>query len=194
MLHMYAGQHLRMLSVSMTTYSDAYDVILTFKLRSDGKFSVGETLHGYPFLGTGSPVPSVGGAYSSAGRGGAAPNHLHWHVIALEPHLKMGEGVQVANQLHVSDLALPEEEPADWFGTAFHRRTTVVPDPSHSELLTYALALSFHLQVGGKSPAWAASSLERVARAAAGTTIPSSGTGGSRRSTPARASGWAASS
>lgn len=36
-----------------------------------------------------------------------------------------------------SDLALPEEEPADWFGTAFHRRTTVVPDKSHKELLTY---------------------------------------------------------
>ena len=86
----------------MTTYSDAYDVILNFKLRSDGKFSVGETLHGYPFLGTGSPIPHVGGAYSSDGQGGAAPNHLHWHVIALEPHLKMdGPAGEVVNQLHV---------------------------------------------------------------------------------------------
>ena len=34
-----------MLSVAMTTYSDAYNVVLNYKLRSDGKFSVGETAH-----------------------------------------------------------------------------------------------------------------------------------------------------
>ena len=127
----------------MTTYSDAYDVILNLcappsdldthgrwfrvsphtllepahslepalparrsKLRSDGKFSVGETLHGYPFLGTGSPIPGVGGAYSSDGQGGAAPNHMHWHVIAIEPHLKMdARSPDVVNQLHVVTAA-----------------------------------------------------------------------------------------
>ena len=40
MMHMYTAQHLRALTIAMTTMSDAYNVVVNFKLRSDGKFSV----------------------------------------------------------------------------------------------------------------------------------------------------------
>lgn len=135
MWHMYTSQHLRALQVSQSTISDAYNVVVNFKLKSDGKFSVGEILHGKPGVGT-HAIPGVGGQYASGGKGGLATNHMHWHVIALEPHLRM-DTKGVVNRLHVSDMVAPADEPADWFGTAFHRRTTVVADASETELLKY---------------------------------------------------------
>eukprot|EP00662_Eupelagonemidae_sp_cell21_P030488 gene30488-45005_t len=32
----------------------------------------------------------------------------------------------IVNRVQVSDLVAPKDEPADWFGNAFHRRTTTI--------------------------------------------------------------------
>eukprot|EP00927_Polykrikos_kofoidii_P055943 TRINITY_DN50125_c0_g1_i1.p1 TRINITY_DN50125_c0_g1~~TRINITY_DN50125_c0_g1_i1.p1 ORF type:complete len:1234 (+),score=177.22 TRINITY_DN50125_c0_g1_i1:63-3764(+) len=135
MWHMYTAQHLRGLQISQSTISDAYNVIVNFKLNSDGKFSVGEILHGKPGVGT-HVLPGVSGQYTSRGRGGQATNHMHWHVIALEPHLKMDEP-RVVNKLQVSDLVSAAEEPSDWFGTAFHRKTSTIELANETDLMNF---------------------------------------------------------
>merc|ERR1712232_325255 len=124
MWHMYSAQHLRALTVTSSTVSDAYNVLMRYTFQSDGKVKVGCSAHGKPAIGQ-HGIPGVGGQHASDGKGGFAENHLHWFVIALEPQLKL-ESPDVLNKLLVSDLVPPSEEPADWFGNSFHRRTVMI--------------------------------------------------------------------
>jgi hypothetical protein len=108
---------------------------MRYTFQSDGKLKVGSSAHGKPAVGQ-HGIPGVGGQHSSDGKGGFAENHLHWFTLALEPQIKLNTP-GVVNKLQVSDLVPPNEEPADWFGTAFHRRATVVSKSNETEKMRY---------------------------------------------------------
>mmetsp|Transcript_71640 Transcript_71640/g.113507 ORF Transcript_71640/g.113507 Transcript_71640/m.113507 type:complete len:398 (-) Transcript_71640:111-1304(-) len=135
MWHMYSAQHLRGLMVTTSTVSDAYNVLMRYTFQSDGKLKVGSSAHGKPAVGQ-HGVPGVGGQHASDGKGGFSENHLHWFVIALEPQIELDKP-GVVNKLLVSDLVPPDEEPADWFGTAFHRRATQVFNSTETHKMRY---------------------------------------------------------
>lgn len=118
MWHLYTAQRLRSLAVFGATISDAYNVVNRFEFLSDGKMKVAERLHGKPAI-MGHGLGGPGGAMGSGGRGGFAPNHLHWHVVALEPFIRQNRP-NVINKVRVSDLA-PMDDVENWFGLSMNR-------------------------------------------------------------------------
>jgi len=135
MWHLITSQHLRALAISMSTISNAYNVVVRYTLLSDGKMKVGAHAHGKPGF-TMPGVPGVSGEYGSKSRGGFASNHIHWHVIAVEPALKMNE-VGVLNKLQVIDKVAPGEDDTDLFGTAFHRSRKTILNVNETDKLSY---------------------------------------------------------
>ncbi|KNC76602.1 hypothetical protein SARC_10908, partial [Sphaeroforma arctica JP610] len=132
--HLYSAQRLQSLSVFSATISESYNVVNTFKLFSDAKIKVIEKLHGKPSIQN-HGIPNVGGAYASGGRGGFAANHLHWHVVAMEPHIKKNiEGV--SNNFKVADMILGgmDEDSLNWYRTAQHKRVTPITNTSNTAL------------------------------------------------------------
>jgi len=132
MWHMYTAQDLRGLSVSMSTISEAYNMVVRYNFKSDGKMKVGQQAHGKPAIQM-HGIPGFGGAYASDGRGGFASNHLHWAVVNLEPHLLGAEHVE----LQAHDLVPPEDNPSDWYGLSWYFSHSPVTATDQAELLTY---------------------------------------------------------
>jgi hypothetical protein len=137
MWHLYTAQRPRKLTVSQATVSDAYNVVINFEMFSNGKMKVAERLHGKPAI-VNFGLPGIGGAYANAGKGGYASNHIHWHAISLEPHVKKNlPGVR--NALFTHDLAMATDD-TNWYGMAFHRVGQQVRWSNDSSLLKFDYA------------------------------------------------------
>jgi len=134
MWHLYTAQRLRMLSVSAATVSESYNVVVNYEFFSNGKMKIAERLHGKPAI-VNFGLPGVGGAYASKGKGGYASNHVHWHGVAIEPAIRANLP-GVVNKVFASDLAWRDDE-TNWFGMAFHRRSTRVEWSNQTDLLRY---------------------------------------------------------
>jgi len=144
MWHMYAAQRLRSLAVFGATISDAYNVVNRFEFLSDGKMKVAERLHGKPAI-MGHGLGGAGGAMAANGRGGFAANHLHWHVVAMEPFVRKNiEGV--TNRVRVSDMA-PMDDESNWFGLNFNRGHKDIVDASEEANMRYEFGTQRHWEM-----------------------------------------------
>lgn len=160
--HLYSAQRLRTLRVFGATISDVYNVVNSFEFMNDGKIKVAERLHGKPAVMS-SGIMGAGGAprdYRSGVSGGFAPNHLHWHVVAMEPMLGKDQCIKV------SDLDVKNDD-SNWYGLAFHRTGRKITHMDQMEDMRYRFDTMRHWEMehgckgrdshGGlmiKSPAW----------------------------------------
>jgi hypothetical protein len=144
MWHMYAAQRLRSLAVFGATISDAYNVVNRFEFLSDGKMKVAERLHGKPAI-MGHGVGGAGGAMAGGDKGGFAANHLHWHVVALEPFVRKNIP-GVTNRIRVSDMA-PKDDTTNWFGLSFNRDHSDILNSSDEAGMRYQFDTQRHWEM-----------------------------------------------
>lgn len=118
MWHLYTAQRERKLTIVQPTISDAYNIALTYEFFSTGKMNVAERLHGKPAV-VNMGLPHFGGSFGQKGKGGYASNHVHWHSVYMEPHVKKNRK-NVRNALVVEDLMMHDDE-TNAYGLAFNR-------------------------------------------------------------------------
>uniref|UniRef100_A0A7S4SWI7 Amine oxidase n=1 Tax=Alexandrium monilatum TaxID=311494 RepID=A0A7S4SWI7_9DINO len=140
--HMYAMQTERCLTVSQTTISDAYNVIVKGEFCNTGHIFIGQDLQGKPAPSGPATIDGVGGAFSARGRGGYAANHLHWGVVALEGFVG-GED----NVLQVVDAE--QDGDTDIFGMAFNFLTKRVTSARDKEKLSFKHCLDRSYRLAG---------------------------------------------
>eukprot|EP00732_Lithocolla_globosa_P001068 Lithocolla_globosa_v1_NODE_475_length_3955_cov_7.586410.p1 type:complete len:766 gc:universal NODE_475_length_3955_cov_7.586410:2511-214(-) len=140
--HIYSVQRLRSLSIFSATISNAYNVVNKFEFFSNGRMKISEVLHGKPAI-MGSGIPKSGGAYASSGRGGFAANHVHWHVVHLEPYLQKNDVIEndddnvIINKIRVHDLAQENDE-NNWFGSGFNMISREINSTNQEKDMIYS--------------------------------------------------------
>jgi hypothetical protein len=132
------------LAVFGATISDAYNVVNRFEFLSDGKMKVAERLHGKPAI-MGHGLGGAGGAMAAGTKGGFAANHLHWHVVALEPFVRKNIP-GVTNRIRVSDMN-PTSDATNIFGLGFNRGHSDIVSGNEESKMLYDFGVQRHWEM-----------------------------------------------